>query len=44
MLSLREGGRALQLAEQGLAKARELNDGESEGHFRELLEAARRMG
>jgi tetratricopeptide (TPR) repeat protein len=43
MLSLRDGGRALQFAEQGLAKARELNDGESEGHFLELLQAAKKI-
>ena len=29
--------------EQGLAKARELNDGESEGHFLELLQAAKKI-
>jgi tetratricopeptide (TPR) repeat protein len=43
MLSLREGSRALQFAEQGLAKARELNDGESEGHFQELVQAAKKI-
>jgi len=44
MLSLREGARAMQFAEGGLAKARELNDRESEGAFLELVEAARKVG
>jgi tetratricopeptide (TPR) repeat protein len=42
MLSARQPGRALQFAQQGLAKAREKNDRDSEDHFKELVAAAQR--
>ncbi len=43
MLSARQGARALAFAEQGLAKAREKNDRDSEDHFKELVAAAQKM-
>jgi tetratricopeptide (TPR) repeat protein len=43
MLSAKQGPRALAFAEQGLAKAREKNDRDSEDYFKELVNAARRM-
>jgi tetratricopeptide (TPR) repeat protein len=42
MLSLRQGQRALRFAEQGLAKAREQNDRDSEHYFLELVSAAKK--
>src|SRR5207244_9147344 len=42
MLSLRQPQRALPFAEQGLAKAREQNDRDSEQYFLELVSAAKR--
>jgi tetratricopeptide (TPR) repeat protein len=42
MLSARQGARALAFAEQGLARAREKNDRDSEDHFKELVSAARK--
>jgi tetratricopeptide (TPR) repeat protein len=44
MLSAKQGARAQRFAEAGLAKAREQNDRDSEQHFMELLEAAKRQG
>jgi len=44
MLSARQGARALQFAEAGLAKAREQQNRDSEGYFMELTEAAKRQG
>jgi tetratricopeptide (TPR) repeat protein len=44
MLSARQGAAALQFAEQGLVKAREQNDRDSEEHFKELAAAARKQG
>jgi tetratricopeptide (TPR) repeat protein len=43
MLSLRQGAHAAKMAEQALAKARELHDPESERHFLELSEAVRKL-
>ncbi|HLN29083.1 MAG TPA: tetratricopeptide repeat protein [Gemmataceae bacterium] len=43
MLSLKQGASALQFAEQGLAKAREKNDRDSEQYFLELVSAARKQ-
>jgi hypothetical protein len=43
MLSARQGAPALQFAEQGLAKAREQNDRDSEQYFMELVAAAKKM-
>lgn len=43
MLSARQPARALQFAEQGLSKARELNNRDSEQYMMELVEAAKRM-
>jgi len=43
MLSLKQGASALQFAEQGLAKAREKNDRDSEQYFQELVSAARKQ-
>jgi len=43
MLSARQPVRALQFAEQGLAKAREQNNRDSEGYFMELVAAAKRQ-
>jgi tetratricopeptide (TPR) repeat protein len=43
MLSARQGPRALAFAEQGLAKAREHNDRDSENHFKELVAAAKKL-
>src|SRR5262249_29948440 len=43
MLSARQGPRALTFAEQGLAKAREKNDRDSENYFKELVAAAKKM-
>jgi tetratricopeptide (TPR) repeat protein len=42
MLSARQGARALKFAEEGLARARQQNDRDSEDHFKELVAAARR--
>jgi hypothetical protein len=43
MLSAKQGSRALRFAEAGLAKSREQNDRDSEQHFMELVEAAKRQ-
>jgi tetratricopeptide (TPR) repeat protein len=43
MLSLRQGARALRFAEEGLARARQQNDRDSEQHFLELVAAARKQ-
>jgi tetratricopeptide (TPR) repeat protein len=43
MLSAKQGAKALQFAEQGLAKAREQNNRDSEEHFKELVAAAKRQ-
>lgn len=43
MLSLKKGKEALEMAEAGLTEARRQNDGDSEGHFMELQEAAERL-
>ena len=42
MLSAKQGSTALRFAEQGLAKAREKNDRDSEQYFMELAAAARK--
>jgi len=44
MLGLRNGARALGFAEKGLAKAREINNRDLEGHCQELIGAARKQG
>ncbi len=44
MLSARQGALALRFAEQGLAKAREMNNRDSEEYFKELVAAARKQG
>jgi tetratricopeptide (TPR) repeat protein len=44
MLSLRQGARAVKLAEEGLARARQENDRSGEEHFLELLAAAKKQG
>jgi tetratricopeptide (TPR) repeat protein len=44
MLSLRQGKRALQFAEEGVTQARKQNDRDSEGHLMELAAAARKQG
>jgi tetratricopeptide (TPR) repeat protein len=44
MLSLRQGARALKFAEEGLARARQQNDRDSEQHFEELAAAAKKQG
>jgi tetratricopeptide (TPR) repeat protein len=43
MLSAREPTRALRFAEEGLTKAREQNNRDSEGYFLELVAAAKRQ-
>jgi tetratricopeptide (TPR) repeat protein len=43
MLSLKRGATALHFAEQGLAKARQQNNRESEQYFLELVEAAKKQ-
>ena len=43
MLSAKQGATALRFAEQGLAKAREQNDRDSEDYFKELVAAARKQ-
>ena len=43
LLSARQGGRALRFAEQGLAKAREQNNRDSEQHFLEQVAAAQKQ-
>jgi tetratricopeptide (TPR) repeat protein len=43
MLSLRQGARALRFAEDGLARARQQNDRDSEQYFLELVAAARKQ-
>jgi hypothetical protein len=43
LLSARQGAAALQFAEAGLAEARKQNNRDSEGHFMELVEAAKRQ-
>src|SRR5262249_4128791 len=43
MLSLKRGAMALQFAEQGLAKARQQNNRESEQYFLELVGAAKKQ-
>lgn len=42
MLSIKKGAPALKFAEEGLAAARKQNNRDSEGHFLELVAAARR--
>jgi hypothetical protein len=42
MISANQAGPALKFAEGGLAKAREQNNRDAEGHFLELVEAAKR--
>jgi tetratricopeptide (TPR) repeat protein len=44
MLSLRQGARALQFAEEGLAKARQQNNRDSEERFLDLVAAAKKQG
>jgi tetratricopeptide (TPR) repeat protein len=44
MLSLKQGARALRFAEDGLARARQQNDRDSEQYFLELVAAARKQG
>lgn len=44
MLSAKQGALARKYGEEGLAQARKQNNRDSEGHFLELLEAARRQG
>lgn len=44
MLSLRQGQRALRLAEEGVKKARQQNNRDSEQHFLELVAAAKKHG
>ncbi len=44
MLSARQGPRALRFAEQGLARARQQNNRDSEQYFLELVDAAKRQG
>jgi tetratricopeptide (TPR) repeat protein len=44
MLAVKRGATALQFAEQGLAKARQNNDRESEEYFLELVGAAKKQG
>ena len=44
MLSARQGGRAQRYAEAGLAEARKQQNRDLEGHFLELVEAAKRQG
>jgi tetratricopeptide (TPR) repeat protein len=43
MLSARQGARALRFAEEGLAKARQQNNRDSEQHFLELVAAAKKQ-
>jgi tetratricopeptide (TPR) repeat protein len=43
MLSARQGARALRVAEDGLSRARQLNDRDSEQYVHELVAAARRQ-
>jgi tetratricopeptide (TPR) repeat protein len=43
LLSARQPAPALQFAEEGLAQARKQNDRDSEGHFLELVSAAKRL-
>jgi predicted Zn-dependent protease len=43
MLSARQGSRALRFAEEGLARARQQNNRDSEQHFLELVAAARKQ-
>jgi hypothetical protein len=44
MLSLRQGARALRFAEEGLAKARQQNNRDSEERFLDLVAAAKKQG
>jgi tetratricopeptide (TPR) repeat protein len=44
MLSARQPARALRFAEEGLAKARQQNDRDSENYFKELVAAAKKQG
>jgi tetratricopeptide (TPR) repeat protein len=44
MLSAKQGPRARAFAEAGLAKARQMNNRDSEDHFKELVAAAQRQG
>ncbi len=44
MLSLKQGPRALKLAEEGLTKARQANDRDNEQYFLELVSAAKKAG
>ena len=43
MLSLKQAAQAVRFAEEGLAKARQQNDRDSEQAFQELLSAARKQ-
>ncbi|MHB1426578.1 MAG: tetratricopeptide repeat protein, partial [Gemmataceae bacterium] len=43
MLSLRQPGRALRFAEEGIAAARQANDGDSEHYLQELAAAAKKQ-
>jgi tetratricopeptide (TPR) repeat protein len=44
MLGMKQAGRALKFAEQGLAQARAQNNRDSEGYFLELIGAAKKQG
>jgi tetratricopeptide (TPR) repeat protein len=44
MLSAKQGARALRFAEEGLARARQQNQRDSEDYFKELVAAARKQG
>jgi tetratricopeptide (TPR) repeat protein len=44
MLALKEPAKALRFAEDGLAKARQYNDRDSEGYLMELVAAAKKQG
>jgi predicted Zn-dependent protease len=44
MLAAKQGSRAARFAESGLVEARKQNQRDSEGHFLDLLEAAKRQG
>jgi predicted Zn-dependent protease len=44
MLALKQPAKALRFAEDGLAKARQQNDRDSEGYLMELVAAAKKQG
>ena len=44
MLGMKQAGRAIKFAEQGLAQARAQNNRDSEGYFLELIGAAKKQG